>query len=86
MAWLFRIPISISINACHDLVIFKVMFLVMKSLNVSEAKARFSALVEDAEKGKIITLCRRNVPVARIVPAERPAAQTGHRLPYSSPS
>lgn len=51
----------------------------MKSVNVSEAKARFSALVEAVEKGEIITLCKRNVPVAQMVPPQPPEGERRHR-------
>lgn len=51
----------------------------MKSINVSEAKARFSALVEEVEKGEIVTLCKRNVPVARIVPSRAPEGELRHK-------
>lgn len=38
----------------------------MKYLNVSEAKTRFSSVVESVEGGETVVICRRNTPIARI--------------------
>lgn len=51
----------------------------MKSMNVSEAKAKFSAVVEQVERGEEILLCRRNLPVAKIVPSRVIGEVLGHR-------
>jgi prevent-host-death family protein len=40
----------------------------MIMVNIHEAKAKLSSLLEKAEKGERIVLCRRNVPVAEIRP------------------
>lgn len=40
----------------------------MKQTSVGEAKARFSALVKQAESGEEIVVTRSGVPVARIAP------------------
>jgi prevent-host-death family protein len=45
----------------------------MKPVNVAEAKRRFSELLDRAAKGERITICRRNQPIAELVPV--PAAQ-----------
>ena len=44
----------------------------MKRVNIHQAKTHLSALILIVEKqGEHILLCRRNVPVAEIVPLER---------------
>lgn len=48
-------------------------------MNVSEAKAKFAAVVERVEKGEEILLCRRNLPVAKIVPAGPIEDERRHR-------
>ena len=40
----------------------------MKKLNIGEAKAQFSKLVNDAARGKTTIIARGGRPVARIVP------------------
>jgi prevent-host-death family protein len=37
-------------------------------INVAEFKAHISEYLEAIEKGREVTLCRRNVPIARIAP------------------
>jgi antitoxin (DNA-binding transcriptional repressor) of toxin-antitoxin stability system len=44
------------------------MFLVMKVMNVSEAKAQFCSLVQQAQKGESTLICQRNIPVATLQP------------------
>jgi prevent-host-death family protein len=39
-----------------------------KTVNIAEAKAKLSALVDRAAAGEEITLCRSGRPVARLVP------------------
>ncbi len=47
-------------------------------VNIHEAKAKLSALVELAEKGEQVILARRKKPVARIVAEHhRPATRIG---------
>jgi antitoxin (DNA-binding transcriptional repressor) of toxin-antitoxin stability system len=41
----------------------------IEKVNVGYVKERFSAYVTQAEKGKSILVCRRNRPVAALVPA-----------------
>ena len=45
----------------------------MIRVNISEAKARLSALLDAAANGERVVLCRRNVPVAelRALPVRR---------------
>ena len=42
----------------------------MADINVAQAKARFSELIERAASGEIVTVSRRGKAVARIVRAE----------------
>ena len=51
-----------------DLVYYIVYNLVMKKLNIHEAKTHLSRYLEDVEHGETILLCRRNKPVAEIKP------------------
>jgi prevent-host-death family protein len=39
-------------------------------VNVHEAKAQLSELLNKVEDGETVVICRRNVPVARICPLE----------------
>ena len=43
----------------------------MKTVNLAEAKAKLSALVEQAEAGEIVCITRHGKPVARLVPLEQ---------------
>jgi len=43
------------------------------TVNVHEAKTHFSKLLARVEKGERITVARAGKPVARLVPADRPA-------------
>lgn len=40
----------------------------MKQIQIAEAKAHFSALLERVESGEEIVIARRGKPVARLVP------------------
>lgn len=40
----------------------------MISINIHEAKAKLSEYLAAVEAGETVTICRRNVPVAEIVP------------------
>jgi prevent-host-death family protein len=42
----------------------------MKKINIAEAKAHFSKLVNDATHGKTTIIARRGRPVTRIVPLD----------------
>ncbi len=42
--------------------------LTMITINVAEAKARFSHYLDTVQRGEIIIVCRRNVPIAEIRP------------------
>jgi prevent-host-death family protein len=43
----------------------------MRQIQIAEAKAHFSALVERVESGEEIVIARRGKPVARLVPEPR---------------
>jgi prevent-host-death family protein len=51
-------------------------------VNIAEAKARFSELVEKAANGEEIVIARDHKPVARLVPAGR--SRGGPRRPGSA--
>jgi prevent-host-death family protein len=44
----------------------------MKSVNLAEFKAHLSAFIQDVQNGEGLQVCKRNVPVARLLPAEGP--------------
>jgi prevent-host-death family protein len=44
----------------------------MKKVNVHEAKAHLSALVDRVARGESVVICRRNVPVAELRPVRHP--------------
>jgi len=43
----------------------------MKSVSLADAKARLSALVEEAHSGEEVFITRHGKPMARLVPIER---------------
>lgn len=45
----------------------------MKRVNVAEAKAHLSELLNGLRPGEAIVICRRNVPIAEIRPIAQPA-------------
>lgn len=45
---------------------------VMKKVNIYEAKAGFSELIDRVAEGETVVVCRRNVPVAELRPLPRP--------------
>ena len=49
----------------------------MLRVNIAEAKARLSAVLENVERGETVVLCRRNVPIAEI--RALPRAPAGER-------
>jgi len=42
--------------------------MVMKSVKVSELKARLSAYLAEVRRGETVIVCDRNTPIARLVP------------------
>ncbi len=49
-------------------IVMSVYTLVMKTVNISELKARLSAHIQLVRGGEEVVVCDRNRPVARIVP------------------
>jgi prevent-host-death family protein len=49
-----------------------VYYLVMKKVNIYEAKAHLSALVDRVAEGEPVLICRRNVPAAELRPVPKP--------------
>ena len=47
-----------------------------RTVNVGEAKAQLSRLIARAEAGEDVIIARNGVPAVRIVPVERPIADT----------
>jgi len=41
-----------------------------KTVGVAELKARLSAYLREARRGRSVTICDRDTPVARLVPVE----------------
>lgn len=48
-----------------------VYYLVMKRVNLYEAKAHLSALVDRVAEGESVLICRRNVPAAELRPVPK---------------
>jgi len=48
------------------------MLIAMKMANIKDVKDRLSAFVEAASRGEEVVICRRNVPVARLVAVASP--------------
>ena len=45
---------------------YLVKYMIMKKVNIYEAKANLSALLGLAEKGETVVICKRNVPAAEL--------------------
>jgi prevent-host-death family protein len=52
----------------------------MATVGAFEAKTKFSALLERAERGEQIVITRRGKPVAKLVQFDRPARDDGEEL------
>ena len=52
----------------------------MKSANIADIKNNLSRYITLVEQGEVIEICKRNVPVARIVPATPPKRSNQTRL------
>lgn len=50
---------------------FLAYYVDMKSANIAEFKNHLGKYITMVEQGEEILLCRRNVPVARIIPAKK---------------
>jgi prevent-host-death family protein len=66
------------VQGAFDVVLFGDYYKTMKMVNIAEAKARLSELLDAAAHGERVVICKRNQPVAEIRPvgvarsAERP--------------
>jgi prevent-host-death family protein len=49
----------------------------MKLVNVYEARAQFSKLLDDAEAGEEVVIARNGTPVVRLVPVNPPTRRLG---------
>ena len=49
-----------------------VIMMTMKRVNIHEAKATLSALIDRVSDGETVVICRRNVPSAELRPIKRP--------------
>jgi prevent-host-death family protein len=49
----------------------------MKLVNVYEARAQFSKLLDEAEAGEEIVIARNGAPVVRLVPVNQPKRRLG---------
>ena len=49
----------------------------MKTVNLAEAKAKLSALVEEAEAGEIVCITKHGKPIAQLVAASVPKRRIG---------
>jgi prevent-host-death family protein len=59
---------------------------VQASMNIADAKARLSELIDRAAAGEEIILCKSGRPVARLVPLEhRKAREPGVRRDWQIP-
>jgi prevent-host-death family protein len=47
----------------------------MTEINLADAKARLSELVDLAQRGEEVEIIRRGKPVARLIPVSRPRAK-----------
>ena len=56
----------------NDMTNYMTYNMTMKTLNVAHFKAHLSEYLEAVEAGEEISLCRRNIPVARIIPIPKP--------------
>ncbi len=47
----------------------------MISINTHEAKAKLSEYLAAVEAGEVVQICRRNVPIAQLVPLPKPSME-----------
>lgn len=59
-----------------ELTCYLVQNFTMIKVNIADARARLSELLQKLKPGEVITICRRNAPIAEIralpVPAQKP--------------
>lgn len=59
---------------------FTAYFMYMKSANIAEFKDHLGKYLAIVEQGESVQLCRRNVPLALIIPARRETTVNKTRL------
>jgi prevent-host-death family protein len=52
----------------------------MTTVNIHEAEANFSRLVERAARGETVIIAKAGKPIAKIVPLEQPKVDTSKRF------
>ncbi len=52
----------------------------MEQIQIAQAKAHLSALLERVEAGEEIVITRRNKPIARLIPEGKPACTAADAL------
>ena len=52
--------------------------LIVKTVNIHEAKTRLSAILVEIEKGESYLICRNGKPIADIIPHERKKRTESH--------
>ena len=52
----------------------------MESANIADLKNNLSRYIALVEQGEVVEVCKRNVPVARVVPASPPTLSNQTRL------
>ncbi len=51
-----------------DIAMMIAYYMAMEKINVAEFKNNISKILVSVEKGQRVTICKRNVPIANIVP------------------
>lgn len=52
----------------------------MKTVGAGEAKTHFAELLDEVERGEVVTITRHGRPVARFIPVSRPEEMTPDEL------
>ena len=52
----------------------------MKQANIAELKNKLSKILSFVEKGESVKICKRNIPIAHIVPIEKKIQKNKTRL------
>ncbi len=63
-----------------DMAMFLAYILAMKVANIAEFKNRLSQILSLVQKGVTVEICKRNVPIARVVPLEPKKTKNKTRL------
>ncbi len=63
-----------------DMAKFLAYILAMKTANIGDLKDNLSKFINLVEQGQVIEICKRNIPVALLVPHGIKKTQTAHNL------